>query len=66
MELNLEENVTVVVKVIKGNHSGKTIPLVTDLTTLIEDGLSMCLIEAGVFDHICHPCDYYEIVSVSV
>ena len=65
MLLDLESTMLIRVKILQGKYKGQSIPLAASVEDLLNDGLPLLLINANVFDSICHPCDYYEVESVS-
>lgn len=64
MKIQLEQPLIITVKVMQGKHRGQIVPVSTTMGDLLDEDLSMQLINANVFESIGHPCDYYEILSV--
>jgi len=64
MLLDLEKTMLITVKILQGKYKGDSIPVGASMSDLLNDGLPLLLINANVFDSICHPCDYYEVETV--
>ena len=65
MELELDKQIIVSVGILKGDHKDCVIDVNTTLRDLLDNGLSDQLLSKGIFDHICHPCDYYVLISIA-
>lgn len=64
MILEIYNPLIVTVKILQGKNEGETVHVNTTLEELLSEDLSMQLINEGIFECICHPCDYYEVVAI--